>query len=721
MSRYSLLGNETKELDGGRSLISITTLVAILFGCLGFGYALTAYFAQPQQNMRIDNLDYKIIQVATNLTNETTARIDKDMILMYNISVLSMNIDYLYAVLNMTNNSGVIIIDNLIYLNQSVINITNDITNIYGLLNQTNSSISSIVADVTILNNSVALLLNNVSALDAKTLIAGTGITIFDQNSNSYGTIYLSNISGVAGVHPYPISVTVDEQGRITNIIDGVAPMTSVTVGPGLSVIQMNPSVSGGTLNSTSTYLQLQEMPMLGMGAVSNAMLMYDQYGRIVSAVSGTPPVLSVSPGIGMNFTTINAMHQMGTIDLSNVGTPGTYVHPSSVTTDAQGRVTNIVNGTTPISSISAGTGISFATIDSTNPSGTISLSNIPNVSGAWSNPELTVDGQGRITSIMNGTMTGSGTVTSITAGTGLLGGTITTSGTISMPNVGTPNTYAYPSSITTDAQGRVTNIINGTTPISSISAGTGMSFATINSANPSGSISLSNITGVSGSYTNPSLTVDGQGRITTIMNGAMGGSGTVTSITAGTGLTATPTNPITTSGTINLSNSGPGANTYYPSSITLDAQGRVSSFGNTPYFTKVIYLSPQTYPGGSIDYEIVTAVGGIIDNPIGYANIDPGWYMLCYTLTRTQTASNPAGLAFLRSYSQFEPPIPLNNNIYTYCSNADGAGGFCTHHGCSLIEITFPAALIPILMYRSPTTVVLNPDGRSSLSIVKL
>lgn len=46
------------------------------------------------------------------------------------------------------------------------------------------------------------------------------------------------------------------------------------------------------------------------------------------------------------------------------------------------------------------------------------------------------------------------GTVTSVTAGTGLAGGTITTTGTISMPNTGTAGSYA---NVTTDAQGRVT------------------------------------------------------------------------------------------------------------------------------------------------------------------------------------------------------------------------------------------------------------------------
>lgn len=53
-------------------------------------------------------------------------------------------------------------------------------------------------------------------------------------------------------------------------------------------------------------------------------------------------------------------------------------------------------------------------------------------------------------------TLTGYGItdgVRSVTAGTGLSGGTITSTGTISLPNVGTAGTY---SGITTDAQGRV-------------------------------------------------------------------------------------------------------------------------------------------------------------------------------------------------------------------------------------------------------------------------
>ena len=60
----------------------------------------------------------------------------------------------------------------------------------------------------------------------------------------------------------------------------------------------------------------------------------------------------------------------------------------------------------------------------------------------------------------------GIGTVTSVTAGTGLSGGTITSTGTISMPSTGTPGSYGDAShipTITTDAQGRVTSVTTNT------------------------------------------------------------------------------------------------------------------------------------------------------------------------------------------------------------------------------------------------------------------
>lgn len=81
-------------------------------------------------------------------------------------------------------------------------------------------------------------------------------------------------------------------------------------------------------------------------------------------------------------------------------------------------------------------------------------LSSITSLIAAGSN--ISLSGSGTVASpyVITGTNSG-GTVTSVTAGTGLSGGTITTSGTISLPNTGTAGTYGI---VTTDAQGRVTS-----------------------------------------------------------------------------------------------------------------------------------------------------------------------------------------------------------------------------------------------------------------------
>lgn len=179
------------------------------------------------------------------------------------------------------------------------------------------------------------------------------------------------------------------------------------------------------------------------------------------------------------------------------------------------------------------------------------------------------------------------------------LGGTaatnyITTSGTytITAPhtynaNVSLNTPVAANSSFGTAGQALITagsaaNVYWGSV-VTSVSTGTGIS-ASYSGVNPT--LSLATVTGVAGTgYTNPTITVDAYGRITSVASGAAS-SGTVTQVSSGTGLTG---GPITTSGTLSLATAGAGVGTYGGSgvsSITLDAYGRVTSVGTATYLT---------------------------------------------------------------------------------------------------------------------------------------
>lgn len=479
--------------------------------------------------------------------------------------------------------------------------------------------------------------------------------------------------------------------------------------------------------------------------------------GAIVS-VTGIAPI-GVSPGVAP------VVSLSGVVDVAHGGTGSATGDASSLTNLPAAQLTGdaplaalataLAAGGDPIRAtvLTATTRVDAPTIGTSSatqhalPSGTADLlsadSSITITNKTISGASNTLNNIGN-SSLTNSSLT-------VTASTGLAGGGVVSLGgsvSLSLPNTGTAGTYANPSSMTTDAQGRVTSVTAGSAgpslPLSRANGGfgsdvsglgTGLSVQTASNtwaarsiAQGSG-ITVSNGDGVAGNptvaLTSNSVTINTAGGITgggavalgsslslslsAVPNAALANSSLT--VTAGTGLSGG--GAISLGGSVSLSIAATTvAASPYPASgqiptFTVGTDGRLTAAGSTTTLTSPAIATPVfsgtatgTYTLGGTPSIAASALTG----QLGVANGGTGTFTLTAhgvvlgqgTSNVNVTTAGTAGQVFTSGGASadgaYADPVGGTNSLSTLGSAFNITGTTGTYQDTGL-SVSLPSA----------------------------